>query len=110
MTQKVDRIPEHEKTALCNRLTTALFDAGFSHLISSNFVRVTNDEVSFAPMSFGSALLFTNQLNDLARTMSTPEEPTTDRASLNQLAIAFEECHTVPTGYSPTKFVQEAST
>lgn len=62
MTQKVDRISEHEEVCLQNRLSTAL------------------------------------------------AEPATDRASLIPLAIAFEECHTLPTGYNPTKIFQKAST
>ena len=61
MTQKVDRISEHEKVALQDRLTTAL------------------------------------------------AEPATDRSPLNPLAIAFEECHTLPTGYNPTKIFQKES-
>jgi len=62
MTQKVDHVPEHEKIALQNHLSTA------------------------------------------------SGEPTTDRASLTELTLAFEECHTVPTGYRPTKIIRMEST
>jgi len=37
-------------------------------------------------------------------------EPANDRSPLNPLAIAFEECHTLPTGYNPTKIFEKAST
>ena len=110
MTQKVDHIPEHEKNSLRNRLTSVFADAGLSNFFPTDFVSVTDEGVSFAPISFSSAQRFTNHLQDLTQTVGTASVSTTVQTNSPLLQVAVEECHTVPTGYSPARIVHKAST
>ena len=104
MTTDNPRYSETERAALERRLRSALADAGLSGTLSPGSVRITEEGVSLN-MNMNEARWFTNQISDLAEgscnTVVTCAN--TQDKSQTELALLFEEVHTIPTGYKPAK-------
>ena len=104
MTTDNPRYSDTERAALERRLRSALADAGLSGTLSPGSVRITEEGVSLN-MNMNEARWFTNQISDLAEgscnTVVTCAN--TQDKSQTELALLFEEVHTIPTGYKPAK-------
>ena len=104
MTTDNPRYSETERAALERRLRSALADAGLSGTLSPGSVRITEEGVSLN-MSMNEARWFTNQISDLAEGSTNTivcAAQKTDK-SQKELALLFEEVHTIPTGFKPAK-------
>ena len=104
MTTDNPRYSDNERAALERRLRSALADAGLSGTLSPSSVRITEEGVSLN-MSMNEARWFTNQIFDLAEGSSNPMVASANAKDKSQteLALLFEEVHTIPTGYKPAK-------
>ena len=104
MTTDNPRYSDNERAALERRLRSALADAGLSGTLSPGSVRITEEGVSLN-VSMNEARWFTNQISDLAEGFSNPVVSCANAKDKTQteLALLFEEVHTVPTGYKPAK-------
>ena len=104
MTNDNPRYSDNERAALARRLRTALADAGLSGSVPPSSVHVTEEGVSLT-MSMNEARWFTNQISDLAEGSSNPVVSAAQKTDKSQkeLALLFEEVHTIPTGYKPAK-------
>jgi hypothetical protein len=104
MTTDNPRYSDTERAALERRLRSALADAGLSGTLSPSSVRITEEGVSLN-MSMNEARWFTNQISDLAEGSSSPviTGAQTKNKAQTELALLFEEVHTIPTGYKPAK-------
>ena len=104
MTTDNPRYSDNERAALERRLRSALADAGLSGTLSPGSVRITEEGVSLN-MSMNEARWFTNQISDLAEGSHHPVVSAMQKtdATQKELALLFEEVHTIPTGYKPAK-------
>lgn len=104
MTTDNPRYSDTERAALERRLRSALADAGLSGTLSPGSVRITEEGVSLN-MSMNEASWFTNQISDLAEGSTNPviSSAHTKDKTQTELALLFEEVHTIPTGYKPAK-------
>ena len=104
MTTDNPRYSDNERAALERRLRSALADAGLSGTLSPGSVRITEEGVSLN-MSMNEARWFTNQISDLAEGSTNTVVPATQKTDKSQkeLALLFEEVHTIPTGFKPAK-------
>jgi hypothetical protein len=104
MTIDNPRYSDTERAALERRLRSALADAGLSGTLSPGSVRITEEGVSLN-MNMNEARWFTNQISDLAEGSNNPmvsSAQSKDKVQ-TELALLFEEVHTIPTGYKPAK-------
>lgn len=104
MTTDNPRYSDNERAALERRLRSALADAGLSGTLSPGSVRITEEGVSLN-MSMNEARWFTNQISDLAEGSTNTVVSATQKTDKSQkeLALLFEEVHTIPTGFKPAK-------
>ena len=104
MTTDNPRYSDNERAALERRLRSALADAGLSGTLSPGSVRITEEGVSLN-MSMNEARWFTNQISDLAEGSTNTVVSATQKTdkSKKELALLFEEVHTIPTGFKPAK-------
>ena len=104
MTTDNPRYSDNERAALERRLRSALADAGLSGTLSPGSVRITEEGVSLN-MSMNEARWFTNQISDLAEGSTNTVVSATQKTDKSQkeLAVLFEEVHTIPTGFKPAK-------
>ena len=104
MTTDNPRYSDNERAALERRLRSALADAGLSGTLSPGSVRITEEGVSLN-MSMNEARWFTNQIFDLAEGSTNTVVSATQKTDKSQkeLALLFEEVHTIPTGFKPAK-------
>ena len=104
MTTDNPRYSETERAALERRLRSALADAGLSGTLSPGSVRITEEGVSLN-MSMNEARWFANQIFDLAEGSTNPVVSAAQKTDKSQkeLALLFEEVHTIPTGFKPAK-------
>ena len=110
MTNDNPRYSDNERAALERRLRTALADAGLSGSVPPSSVHVTEEGVSLT-MSMNEARWFTNQISDLAEGTVTAGvvAQTTTKPTQHELALVFEEVHTLPTGYKPAKVIAKVA-
>ena len=110
MTNDNPRYSDNERAALERRLRTALADAGLSGSVPPSLVHVTEEGVSLT-MSMNEARWFTNQISDLAEGTVTVGvvAQTTTKPTQHELALVFEEVHTLPTGYKPAKVIAKVA-
>lgn len=110
MTTDNPRYSDNERAALERRLRSALADAGLSGTLSPGSVRITEEGVSLN-MSMNEARWFTNQISDLAEGTVTVGvvAQTTTKPTQHELALVFEEVHTLPTGYKPAKVIAKVA-
>ena len=104
MTTDNPRYSETERAALERRFRSALADAGLSGTLSPGSVRITEEGVSLN-MSMNEARWFANQIFDLAESSSNTVVASANAKDKTQteLALLFEEVHTIPTGFKPAK-------
>ena len=104
MTTDNPRYSETERAALERRLRSALADAGLSGTLSPGSVRITEEGVSLN-MSMNEARGFANQILDLAVGSCNTVVASANAKDKTQteLALLFEEVHTIPTGFKPAK-------
>ena len=104
MTTDNPRYSDTERAALERRLRSALADAGLSGTLSPGSVRITEEGVSLN-MSMNEARWFANQIFDLAEGSTNTVVSATQKTDKSQkeLALLFEEVHTIPTGFKPAK-------
>ena len=104
MTTNNPRYSETERAALERRFRSALADAGLSGTLSPGSVRITEEGVSLN-MSMNEARWFTNQISDLAEGSTNPVVSAAQKTDKSQkeLALLFEEVHTIPSGFKPAK-------
>ena len=104
MTTNNPRYSETERAAFERRFRSALADAGLSGTLSPGSVRITEEGVSLN-MSMNEARWFANQIFDLAVGAGNTVVASANAKDKTQteLALLFEEVHTIPTGYKPAK-------
>ncbi len=104
MTTNNPRYSEIERAAFERRFRSALADAGLSGTMSPGSVRITEEGVSLN-MSMNEARWFANQIFDLAVGSGNTVVASANAKDKTQteLALLFEEVHTIPTGYKPAK-------
>jgi len=104
MTTNNPRYSETERAALERRFRSALADAGLSGTLSPGSVRITEEGVSLN-MSMNEARWFANQIFDLAVGAGNTVVASANAKDKTQteLALLFEEVHTIPTGFKPAK-------
>jgi hypothetical protein len=104
MTTDNPRYSETERAAFERRFRSALADAGLSGTLSPGSVRITEEGVSLN-MSMNEARWFANQIFDLAVGSGNTVVASANAKDKTQteLALLFEEVHTIPTGFKPAK-------
>ncbi len=104
MTTNNPRYSEIERAAFERRFRSALADAGLSGTLSPGSVRITEEGVSLN-MSMNEARWFANQIFDLAVGSGNTVVASANAKDKTQteLALLFEEVHTIPTGFKPAK-------